>query len=61
MTPFTLYAVLVYFQINYGLLLYLRLAGVDVGNVRKGVNIRRVLLLEVLLGGFNRTLSIYIS
>ena len=37
---FTLYAVLVYFQLNYGLLLYLKLTRVDVGNVsKKGKNI----------------------
>ena len=39
MTRFTLYALLVYFQMNYGLLLYLKLARVDVGNVsKKGEN-----------------------
>ena len=31
----SLHAVLVYFQMNYGLLLYLKLARLDVGNVSK--------------------------
>ena len=35
MTPFTLNAVLVYFQMNQGLLLYLKLDKVYVGNVSK--------------------------
>ena len=40
-TPFTLYAVLVYFQMDYGLLLYFKLARVVMGNVsRKGENMR---------------------
>ena len=44
MTPFTLYAVLVYFQMNYGLLLYLKLARVDVGNVsKKGENMKGII------------------
>ena len=60
-TPFTLYAVLVYFQMNYGLLLYLKLARVDVGNISKKGKIWKVLLLEVfLLVGFLTELCLYI-
>ena len=44
MTPFTLHAVLVYFQMNYGVLLYLKLARVDVGNVsKKGKNMKGII------------------
>ena len=43
-TPFTLYAVLVYFQMNYGLFLYSNLAKVDVGNVsKKGENMEGII------------------
>ena len=43
-TPFTLHAVLVYFQMNYGLLLYLKLARVDVGNLsKKGKNMKGII------------------
>ena len=45
MTVFSdVYAVLVYFQMNCGLLLYLKLARVDVGNVRKrGKNMKGII------------------
>ena len=60
-TPFTLYAVLVYFQMNYGLLLYLKLARVDVGSVsKKGENMEGIIYLKYFYWlVFNRTLSIY--
>ena len=35
MTPFTMYAVSFYLWMNYELLLYLKLARVDVGNIGK--------------------------
>ena len=62
MTPFTLYTVLVYFQMNYGLLLYLKLARVDVGNVsKKGENMEGIITLNIFTSWFfNRTLSIYL-
>ena len=42
--PFTLYAVLVYFQMTCGLLLYLKLARVVVGNIsKKGKNIEGII------------------
>ena len=45
MTSFTLYAVLVYFQMNYGLLFCLELARVDVGNTsnKKGENMEGII------------------
>ena len=47
---------------NFGLLLYLKLARVDVGNVSKKGKIWKVLLLEVfLLVGFLTELCLYIE
>ena len=44
MTPFTLHAVLVYFQMDFGLLLYFKLARVVTGNVsKKGENMRSII------------------
>ena len=53
MTPFTLYAALVYFQMDYGLFLYLKLVRVDVGNVsKKGENMEGIVIEVFLLVGF---------
>ena len=47
---------------NYGLLLYLKLARVDVGNVsKKGENMEGIIACCIFASWFfNRTLSIYV-
>ena len=60
MNPFTLYAVLVYFKMNYGLLLYLKLARIDVGDEsKKGENLEGIIAWSIFASWFfNWTLSI---
>ena len=59
--PLFLHAVLVYFQVNYGLLLYLKLARVDVGNVsKKGKNMKGIITWCFCYVVLKRTLSIYL-
>ena len=44
---------LVYFQMNFRLLLYLKLARVDVGSMsKKGENMEGILTFSILLVGF---------
>ena len=60
-TPFTLYAVLVYFQLNYGLLLYLKLPRVDVVNVsKKGENMEGIITWSIFASWFLTELCLYI-
>ena len=53
----------VYFQMTFGLLLYLKLARVVVGNVSKnGKNMEGIFVLSIFASWFfNQTLSIYLS
>ena len=60
-THFTLSAVLVYFQMDYGLLLDFKLARVVIGNVsKKGENIRSIITWNFFTIRFFNT-TLYIS
>ena len=54
-TPYVLHPVIVYFQMNYGLLLYFTIARVIMGSVKKGEKYEGYYLLEVFLIGVNLT------
>ena len=52
---------LIYFQMNYGLLLYLKLARVDVGNVsKKGENMEGIITWSIFTSLFLTKLCLYI-
>ena len=53
LTPSFLVGTIVYFQMNYGLLLYLKLARFDVGNVsKKGKNVKGIITWSVFARWF---------
>ena len=58
MTPFTLYTVLLYLWMNFGLLLYLKLTRVDVGNtVKKVKNVEGIITWSIFASWFLSIMS----